>query len=457
MMGWEMKRKYVSKRVKGQAAQPTMAGTAGTTIGGMWSGVTGVASSVIGAGVDMAGKIAGSALQAHAGLEESVGKTVGGGMQWAGGRTQEFSKGLESGGVPLAPQLGYAGGLLSGAGGAYMGLSKFSADTERGAGSFLAGMPTPDIATVSAPSPTSPTNQGRSSGGRAVIPQLTSWGTKEKTGWVTGENPSVDMAHLPASERMLTVSPAGRIFGGGSTSIKYLSTSMDPAAVAWRARREAEGSPGFADAGYRYIESAKDQASTVRSIMKLPMLETQAIVMGKEPLPPGYGGEGIDIYGGSTPTYYTAGVPVIGGSGGLKFDMSSVGVRKKAQRVRTGRPVRKKEHSGFPSLKFIAPDIEKRPAVRVAEYSTLFSRPGSGAKSQHIHTKHIVPDKKVRKKLASMSVNEVTGHHIDVKRKSIDVTKIGVRGDLDLDILGGFKTTRFPKVSVDGITKKRKK
>jgi hypothetical protein len=147
--------------------------------------------------------------------------------------------------------------------------------------------------------------------------------------------------------------------------------------------------------------------------------------------------------------------------------------RRKHQRVSTKHLVHTKEHA-HKSVKAITPawtephvehvhvhgvrvgDVNV-PHVHSMIHAGLAQRHGR-AKAQEVHMQHVVPDKKIRKKLASMSVDEATGHHVHAKKRAVDVSRVGVtRGNLKLDILGGFETKKLPKVEIEGFTKKKKK
>ena len=117
------------------------------------------------------------------------------------------------------------------------------------------------------------------------------------TGFATYTNPNLDLAHLPASQRQAMMdTQTKRIYGGGSKSVNYLATSMDPAAVAWRAMQRAQGPVtktellgggvgGRPVGGYKYIDISTPE-SVMESVRTMPERQYADMVSGKEPILP---------------------------------------------------------------------------------------------------------------------------------------------------------------------------
>lgn len=132
------------------------------------------------------------------------------------------------------------------------------------------------------------------------------------TGFTTYTNPNLDLAHLPASQRQAMMdTQTKRIYGGQKKDVSYLATSMSPDAIAWRAMQRAEGPVTKAElagggvggrpvGGYKYIDISTPE-SVIKSIRTMPERQYADMISGREPLPPGYAGEGIALFGGKSP------------------------------------------------------------------------------------------------------------------------------------------------------------
>jgi len=117
------------------------------------------------------------------------------------------------------------------------------------------------------------------------------------TGFATYTNPNLDLAHLPASQRQAMMdTQTKRIYGGGSKSVNYLATSMEPAAVAWRASQRSQGPITGAEllgggvggrpvGGYKYIDISTPE-SVMESVRTMPERQYADMVSGKEPILP---------------------------------------------------------------------------------------------------------------------------------------------------------------------------